>query len=70
MYVLASLANILLHRSGAGLPDFSWYITPKMGKNTKLTTKYSKRTLNTRSGLKTLNGHKIFRNIPFQGVQK
>jgi hypothetical protein len=52
------------------LPDFSWYIKPKWGKCTKLTTKYTQSPLNTPNGLKIPNGHKIYRNVLSQGLQK
>jgi hypothetical protein len=52
-----------------GLPDFSWYRKPKMKKITKLTTKCTKRPLNTPNGLKIPNGHKMYQNLPFQGLK-
>jgi hypothetical protein len=47
-----------------GLPNFSWYGKPKWEHFTKLTTKYTKRPLNKP------NGNKIYRILPFQGLQK
>jgi hypothetical protein len=42
-----------------------------MGKKyTKMTTKYTKRPLNTPNGLIIPNGHQIHQNILFQGLQK
>jgi hypothetical protein len=40
------------HRTWSGLPDFSWYSTPKRGKYTKMTTKCKKLPQNIRNGSK------------------
>jgi hypothetical protein len=46
----------------AGLPNFSWYSKPKKEKNTKLTTKCTKKVI------ECTKYPQKYHNLPFQGL--
>jgi hypothetical protein len=58
--------------SGTGLPEFSWRNAPNMGKIYQNTTKYLQWSHNIPKAHKIPipNGHNIYQNVQWQGVQK